>query len=72
MKLYIDRNNIQVELIRFRKKNSDFIAVAIFVKLENCYEIGLSAIREVSPPFDHSSITSRQHPSDHTNGTACS
>ena len=33
MKVYIDRNNIEglpVELIRFRKKNSDFIAVGLF------------------------------------------
>ena len=54
MKVYIDRNNIHVELIRFRK-NSNFIAVGLF-ELENfrdrcVYEIGLIAIREVSPPF---------------------
>ena len=30
MKLYIERNNIQVELIRFRKKNRDFIDVRNF------------------------------------------
>ena len=29
MKVYIERNNIQVELIRFRK-NSEFIAIANF------------------------------------------
>ena len=27
MKMYIERNNMQVELIRFRKKNTDFIHV---------------------------------------------
>ena len=27
MKVYIKRNNIQVELIRLRKKNSDFIDI---------------------------------------------
>ena len=54
MKVYIDRNNIHVELIRFRK-NSDFIAVCLF-EVENfrdrcVYDIGLIAIRGVSPPF---------------------
>ena len=53
MKVYIDRNNIQVELIRFRKK------IATLLTLESLqwdnffcvYEIGLIAIREVSLPF---------------------
>ena len=55
MKVYIERNNIQVELIRFRKK------IAILLPLETLkwenfcdrrvYEIGLIAIRDVSPPL---------------------
>ena len=54
MNVYIDRNNIHVELIRFRR-NSDFIAVGTF-EVENfrdrcVYEIGAIAIREMSPAF---------------------
>ena len=52
MKVFMDRNTIQVELIRFRK-NSDFIAVGIFEvgQLFKTNEIRLIAIREVSPPL---------------------
>ena len=53
MKMYIDRNNIQA-------KNSDFIAVGIFEVgqlLLFVYEIGLIAIREVSPPFGEEPCT---------------
>ena len=56
MKVYIERNNIQVELIRFRKK------IATLLKLESLkwenfrdrrvYEVGLIATHEVSPLFD--------------------
>ena len=54
MKVYIERKNIQVELIRFRK-NSDFMALET-LKWENfhdrrVHEIGLIAIRDVSPPL---------------------
>ena len=48
MKVYIERNNIQVELIRFRK-NSDFIAVKNFEvgiyfrdQRAHCYESMMS------------------------------
>ena len=47
MKVYSDRNNILVEIIRLRK-NIDFIAVA---KVQVGQQFGLIAIREVSPPF---------------------
>ena len=51
MKVYIERKNMQVQLIPFRK-NIDFID---FGNLEvgnlPSYETGLIAIRDVSPPF---------------------
>ena len=54
MKAYIERNNIQVELIRFRK-NIDFIDGGNFevgnFRDRRVYEIGLIAIRDVSPLF---------------------
>ena len=55
MKMYIERNNIQVELIRFRKKNIDFIDVGKFevgnFRDRRVYEIGLIDIRDMSPLF---------------------
>ena len=55
MKVCIEKNNIQVELIRFRK-NSDFIdvvnfEVGIYFRDWRVYEIGLIAIRDESPVF---------------------
>ena len=55
MKVYIERNNKHVELIRFRK-NTDFIDIENFemgIRFRNCrvYEIGLIAIRDESPLF---------------------
>ena len=60
MKVYIDRNNIQVELIRFCK-------IATLLSLESLkwdnfrnrcvYGIGLIAIRAVSPPFGEETWT---------------
>ena len=55
MKMYIERNNIHVELIRLRRKIATLLP-AETLKLENfcdrrVYEIGLIAIRDVSPPF---------------------
>ena len=50
MKLYSDRNNIQVELIRLRK-NIDFIAVETFQVGQQFMKLGSLSIREVSPPF---------------------
>ena len=54
MKVHIERNNMQVELIRFR--NIDFIDVGNFeVGMYFCdrrvCETGLMAIRDVSPLF---------------------
>ena len=54
MKMYIDRNNIQVQLIRFRKKAT--LLPLESLKWDNfrdrcVYEIGLIATREVSSPF---------------------
>ena len=53
MKVYIDRNNIPVEVIQFRKKNSDFIAVVLEVgKLAtDVFMKFVSLLSEVSPPF---------------------
>ena len=53
--LHIERNNVQVELIRFRK-NIEFIDVGNFeVGIYFCdrrvYETGLIAISDVSPLF---------------------
>ena len=54
IKVFIERNNIQVELIRFRK-NIDFIDVGNFevgIYFRDCvYEIGLIATHDVSPLF---------------------
>ncbi len=58
MKVYIDRNNIQVELIRFRKKNRDFIVVGIFevrqlfcfclLNWAHCYARGVATVRWIA------------------------
>ena len=48
MKVYIERNNIQVELIRFRK-NSDFIAVGNVEVGIYFHDRRLIAIRDDSP-----------------------
>ena len=48
MKEYIERNNRQVELIRFRKKNIDFIDVGIFemgILSRPCLKIGLIVLK---------------------------
>ena len=50
MKMYIERNNIQVELIRLRNKNIDFIDVGNFLD-RRVYEIGLIDTRDMSPLF---------------------
>ena len=54
MNVYIERNDIQVEFIRFRK-NSDFIDFENFegrhFRDRRVYEIGLIAIRDVSQPL---------------------
>ena len=54
MKVYIERNNIQVELICFLK-NINFIDVGNFevgnFRDRRVYEFGLVAIRDVSPLF---------------------
>ena len=55
MKVYIERNNLQVELILFRK-NIDFIdvgnfEVGIYFRDRRVYETRLIAIRDVSPQF---------------------
>ena len=53
MKVDIDRNNLQVELIRFRKKIATVLPLESLKWGNNVcvYEIGLIAIREASPPF---------------------
>ena len=53
MKVYIERNNMQVQLMPFRK-NINFIDVGNF-EVGNfgdrrVYKIGFIAIRDVSPP----------------------
>ena len=51
MKVYIERKNIQVRLLPFRK-NIDFIDFGnLEVRNMRVYEIGFIAIRDVSPPF---------------------
>ena len=50
MKMHSDRNNIQLELIRLRKKYRLYCTFQYFM-LDNNYEIRHLAIREVSPPF---------------------
>ncbi len=50
MKVYIDRNNIYVELNRLRKKYR--LRHWKISSWTTIYEIRLIAIREVSPPFD--------------------
>ena len=52
MKVYIERNNVQVDLIRFSKTNIDFIdvgnfEVGIYFRDRRVYE----TIRDVSPLF---------------------
>ena len=49
-KVFSDRNNIQMELIRLRKKNRLYCGWNIS-SWTTIYEIRLIAIREVSPPF---------------------
>ena len=56
IKVYMERNNMQVELRRFRRKYIDFIDVAnfevgIYFYDRHVYEIGLITIRDVSPLF---------------------
>ena len=51
MKMYSDINNIQLELIRLRKKYRLYCRL-IISSWTTIYEIRLIAIREVSPPFD--------------------
>ena len=55
MKVYIERKNMQLELIRFRKKY-DFIdvgnfEVGIYFRGRHVYETGLIAIRDVLSLF---------------------
>ena len=53
MKVYIERNSVQVKLIPLRK-NIDFIDVGNLVgnfRERRVYEIGLIAMRDVSSPF---------------------
>ena len=59
MKVYIDRNNIQMDLIRLRKKIVTLLPLES-LKWDNffcVYEIWLIAIREVSPPFGEEPCT---------------
>ena len=53
MKVYIERKNMQVQLIPLRKKNIDFIDVGKFevgnVRDRRVYESALIAIRDVPP-----------------------
>ena len=54
MKVYIERNTLQVKLIPLRK-NIDIIDIGNLeignFRERRVYEIGLIAIRDVSPPF---------------------
>ena len=48
MKVYIERNNMQVELIRFRKKNVDFIHFYVCESSDYVYSI-FARLQHASP-----------------------